>query len=190
MSWYVLSIPNEISPESFLTASIDVVVCSQCNAKTEEERPWIYERRKRQSIPLDHTQRPASSSTNDSDKAPKSKTHRMTPSSDPKGSPWSPGKDEFSSHFSPSLSPSIGQIRLEEERRTTSDQRVAAAEHHWSHDLVLCPPNPPIIPSLTIEERLSKIEEKLENQDKLHQMENRLGSLERLLTQLVEGRSI
>jgi len=56
-------------------------------------------------------------------------------------------------------------------------------EHHWSHDLVLCPELPQNIPQLTVEERLSQIEEKFDKQ-----LETRLARVETLLMQLVEGK--
>jgi hypothetical protein len=151
-----------------------VYICANCNTKTEQRRPWLYERNKKP-IPQEETtveQEPVDSEELSTTEEADSLASRSGESP----------RDDFVLFAEADSSNS-------ETTTSPDDLSDSDVEHHWSHDLVLCASPEAVSLPLSLEGRVIGLEEKLHDlqeqtktlQGGMTKLEAQLERLEQLL---------
>jgi hypothetical protein len=136
-----------------------------CNTKTEQWRPWLYERKKKN---IRQEETAVKHEPVDSQEL------SMTDEADPLASPSGESPEDDFLVFDEADSP--------DSETTTTSSPENLVEHHWSHDLVLCTfPEAKSLP-VSLEGRVFGVEEKLH--DLQEQNKSLQGSMTNLETQL------
>ena len=146
-------------------------ICKKCNIKTENCRPWLYERKKR------NIRQEATAVEHESvDSQELTMTHEV----DPLASPRSKSPQDDFEVFTEADTDSETTTSFSSEDSSDSDASVEP--HHWSHDLVLCTTPEAVSLPVSLEGRVISLEENLH--DLQEQTKYLQGSMTKLETQL------
>lgn len=148
----------------------DVFVCHACNLKIEKDQPWLYEVRDTETSKKNNDDKNSSASVPDTE-----------------------GTEDGDNDSSAS-----GAEETENDGTNSSDDaeedQPTQSAHHWSHDLVSITKPEPLKKPLSVEERLTNLEERFEKQSKVIEgieesvgdTTKRLERLENLLLQFIK----
>lgn len=178
-----------------------------CNTETEQTRPWLIERSGAKNL-CDKRQPPQEESGDIEVERDKESASRTNSGND------DPNDAENDNHGNDINNSSGGQIQQNDEEMEDEEyaedeeieseeelewtdsmvttRRVNSSyEHHWSHDMILCQPQDSITATVTVEDRLSALEIKLQDQEKVisdgvRDVSSRLESLEGMLNRLID----
>lgn len=159
-------------------------ICATCNAKTEQWRPWLYERRKVPAISaqvdnIDEENTPQEETAVEHEPVELSMNHEADPSASSNGKSLQDDIVAFGQVDNSKGSDSETTTPSSPEDVSTSD------EHHWSHDLVLYA-SPETVPlPVSLEGRVIGLEKKLhELQEQTRCLQGGMTKLEAQLERL------